>query len=140
MRIVIDANRIIAAMIKESTTRDILFDKNFEFLAPDYTITEVHNHEEELRAKTKLSHEEFEVLLSLIFERIKIVPQIEYSEFIEIYKDDIEDKDDLPYIAVCIASKSDGIWTHDPHLLEQNIVKTFTNIDMLKLSGQIKKD
>ena len=83
MRIVIDANRIIAALVKESTTRDILFDKNFEFLAPDYTITEIHNHEEELRAKTKLNHEEFEVLLSLIFERIKIIPQIEYNEFIE---------------------------------------------------------
>jgi len=33
MKIVIDSNRVIAALIKESTTREILFDKNFEFIA-----------------------------------------------------------------------------------------------------------
>ena len=41
MKIVIDSNRVIAALIKESTTRELLFNENFEFYAPDLTITEI---------------------------------------------------------------------------------------------------
>lgn len=40
MRIVIDANRILAAMIKESTTREIVFNRFFEFIAPDFVLSE----------------------------------------------------------------------------------------------------
>ncbi len=51
MKILIDTNRIIAALVKESTTRDILFDENFEFVTPDYTLTEIKEHKEELSKK-----------------------------------------------------------------------------------------
>ena len=36
MKIIIDSNRVIAALMKNSTTREILFNKNFEFFAPEY--------------------------------------------------------------------------------------------------------
>ncbi len=42
MKNVVDTNRIIAALVKDSTTRSILFDKNFEFITPDYTIAEIN--------------------------------------------------------------------------------------------------
>lgn len=44
MKIVIDANRIIAALIKQSTTRDILFDGAFEFVTPDFALSEIEEH------------------------------------------------------------------------------------------------
>lgn len=52
----------------------------------------------------------------------------------------ISDPNDIPHLAACLASKADGIWAHDPHFLEQQKVKVFTNIDMLKLSGKAKSD
>ena len=70
MKVLVDTNRIIAALIRKGTTRDILFDENFEFVTPDFTITEIKEHEDELRKKTKLTKEEFDVLLALIFEHI----------------------------------------------------------------------
>ena len=54
MKIVIDTNRIIAALLKKSTTRDILFDDYFEFVTPDYTMGEIRKHEEELLMKVTL--------------------------------------------------------------------------------------
>lgn len=48
MKVVIDSNRVIAALIKDSTTRLILNDENFEFVTPDFTITEVEEHKEEI--------------------------------------------------------------------------------------------
>jgi len=139
MKVVIDTNRIIAALVKKGITRNILFDEKFEFTTPDYTISEIHEHEGELKAKTKLSHEEFEVLLNLLFEHIKIIPEPDYKDFIKDCKDDINDPDDIPILACAIATNADGIWAHDPHFKEQNKVKVFTNIDMLEMGGKERR-
>jgi len=140
MRIVIDANRIVAALIKDSTTRDILFDINFEFVAPDYLISELRKCENEIKRKAKLAYEEFEILLALIFERITIIPGSEYNKLTQKLKYEISDINDIPYIAVCLMSNANGIWTHDPHFMEQRKVNIFTNIDMLRLIGKAKSD
>lgn len=134
MKIVADTNRIIAALVKGGTTREILFDKSFEFITPDYTMGEIRKHEEELKNKTDQTDEEFEILLNIIFEYIKIIPESEYKDFIEDCKNDISDLDDVPILATAIATKADGIWAHDPHFLEQKKCKVFTNIDMLRMN------
>ena len=76
MKILVDTNRIIAALVQESTTRDILFDENFEFVTPDYTRIEIEEHKEELRKKTKLTDKEFEILLTLIQSLLKEVVEM----------------------------------------------------------------
>ncbi|MBI2653864.1 putative toxin-antitoxin system toxin component, PIN family [Candidatus Woesearchaeota archaeon] len=140
MKIVADTNRIIAALVKESTTRSILFDKNFEFITSDYTISEMHEHKDELKAKTNLSDEEFDILLTLIFEHIKIIPESYYKDFMDECKNDISDPDDIPILAVAIAAKANGIWAHDLHFKKQKRVKVFTNMDLLKLSKKNEFD
>ena len=140
MKVIIDANRVIASMIKEGTTREILFDSMFEFSAPDNIMSEIRKHEKRVTEAAQLTKEEFEVLLILIFENIKIIPKADYQAFMEENKSKIKDPEDLPYIAVCLATGSEGIWTHDPHFKEQKIVETFTNIDMLRKAGKVKAD
>ena len=134
MRVVIDSNRVIAALIKDSTTRNILFDNNFEFIAPDTIAIEVNKYKTEIMGKANITEEDFDVLLSFIFQHIAIIPQNEYNELVPKFQDEITDLKDVPYIAVCIISKAEGIWTHDPHFKEQKKVKIFTNIDLLELS------
>ncbi len=139
MKIVIDSNRVIAAMIKESTTREILFDQTFEFIAPDYLMSEVTKYEYHIIKSIGVSRREFEILLAIIFESITIIPESEYKQFIVQIKDEIKDPKDIPYLATCLATKAYGIWTHDLQFKEQDKVKVLTNIDMLKLSGKLKK-
>jgi len=138
MKILVDANRIVAALLKQSTTRNILLDEAFEFVSPDYILSEIEEHRDELQQKAKLMKEEFDILLALLFERITILPKSSYASFIDDCKETIEDIDDVPYLAACLASKSLGIWSHDPHILKQKRVGVFTNIDMLKLSKSMK--
>src|SRR3989344_8827415 len=140
MKILIDTNRIIAALSKQGTTREILFDDFFEFVTPDHTISEIEKHKEEIKKKTKLTDEEFAVLLALFFDKISVIPESEFKQFIESFKDDISDKDDIPHLAACIATKAEGIWAHDSHFKEQTKVKVFTNIDMLRMSGKAKSN
>ena len=135
MKIAVDTNRVIAALVKDSTTRKIIFDRNFQFVTPDCTMGEIKEHEEELKSKTNLNNDEFDLLLSLILESILIIPKSDYEPYLNDCKNDISDGDDIPVLAVAIATKAEAIWAHDPHFKEQKKVKVFTNIDLLKISN-----
>ena len=133
MKIIVDSNRVIAALLKDSTTREILYNVLFEFIAPEFVKEEISKYKSEFIKKAKITGEEFDILLSLFFERITLIPKREYEASLKKLKNEISDSKDLPYIACCIAIKALGVWSHDPHLKEQSKVKVFTNIDMLKL-------
>jgi len=127
IRVVADSNRIIAALIKDSTTRRILESPSFSFYAPEFMRSEVEKHREEISSKGKMGEGEFDLLFSLLLTRVKILPRANYQHLIECLKRDIPDQKDLPYLAVCTLVEADGIWTHDPHFLRQKRVKVLTN-------------
>nr|MBI4156662.1 PIN domain-containing protein [Candidatus Woesearchaeota archaeon] len=134
MKIVIDSNRVIAALIKDSKTRNIIFNSYFEFFAPEHILNEIEKYHEDILQKINVKQEEFDILLSLIFEHIKIVPKEEYNKLLTMFRMKIRDINDLPYLAVCLLIDADGIWTHDLDFKEQTKFKVLTNIDMLRLS------
>ncbi len=136
MKIVIDSNRVLAAMIRGGTTREILFDRFFDFLAPDFIVVEVQKHEGRIINAAGLTKEEFKTLLALIFEHITIIPESEYAYLFNSINEEIPDEKDVSYFAVSLASNAAGIWTHDLDFNKQNKVKVFTNIDMLRISGK----
>ena len=136
MKIVVDSNRIIAAMIKDSTTREIILDSFFDFITPEYILIEINKYKNNIIEIAKITKEEFEILLVLMFESVTIIPANEYESFINVFKKEINDHKDLPYMAVCLSNKADGIWSHDTDFLQQKKIKIFTNIDLLKLSDK----
>jgi predicted nucleic acid-binding protein len=136
MRIVIDANRVLASLIRDGTTRAILLDPLFEFFAPDGLMTEIGKHADRVTKASGLRKEELEILLLLLSENITVVPREEYVEYVEKIRGSIGDPGDVPYVAVCLAVGAEGIWTHDPHFRKQDEVQVFTNIDMLRKSGK----
>ena len=60
MKVVIDANRVIAALLKDSTTRQILFNKNFKFIAPSFILSEIKKYKDYIIKKSKITEKEFE--------------------------------------------------------------------------------
>ena len=65
MRLVIDTHKIMAAMIKDSLSRRIISTPMFQFITPANTLRELSKYEETIRKKAKLTHQEFNPLLSL---------------------------------------------------------------------------
>ena len=53
MDLVVDANIIIAAIIKESTSYTLLFREDFHLYTAEYIFTEIEEHKEEILKKTK---------------------------------------------------------------------------------------
>ncbi len=84
-------------------------------------------------SKAKINSEEFDLLIGLIFENITIIPKEEYENYAEQAKILIKDVKDVPFMALCLAYKTDGIWSDDAHFSEQNKIKIFKTPDMLLL-------
>ena len=131
MRIVIDTNRIIAALIKDSTSRNILCSPKFSFFAPEFSRSEINKYERVIRNKTNLAHEEFNHLLSLLFEHITILPSSTYHLFLKKCTAYISDVDDVPFLAAALAINADGIWTEDKDFDQQNAVRVWKSVDLL---------
>ncbi len=133
MRVVIDSNRIFAALIKDHTTRSILFNKNFNFFAPSFIKSELYKYKKDLMKKTNMTDDEISLIFKDIFDKITIFSYKEYRDSIEYFKKKVNDQKDIPYLAVCKLINAEGIWTHDLHFREQSEIKIFTNIDLLDI-------
>lgn len=133
MKIVIDTNRIIASLIKNSFSRSVIYDKKFEFYYPEGSVGEIRKYKDEILEKAGINDEEFSIVLNLLFERIKVIPMNDYKERMEKFRDLIKDIDDVPFLALADAINTDGIWSNDKGFLEQNKIKIFTTKEILEI-------
>ena len=125
MKLVIDTNNIIAALIKKGISRRIIFSPAINFITPEYTLQEISKYENLICKKAKINEDEFQRLLNFIFEYITIIPKEDYEDFFNQSKTLIDDIDDLPFIALYLASKADGIWSDDTHFKTKNEIIIF---------------
>lgn len=70
MRLVIDTNIIISSLISNSIRRSILMDSGFELMAPEYTFTEIMNHANLIEKKSKLTSDDLQYVMDMLFSRI----------------------------------------------------------------------
>jgi predicted nucleic acid-binding protein len=126
--VVVDTNLIFSALVSNSSKiREILFESNLTFYAPDYLITEIFKHKDKLIKCSKLSENEFFLYFNAIFEQIRFVP----TDFIgsesrqkayDLCKD--VDINDIPFIALSVELKI-PLWTGDKKLKEGLKLKGF---------------
>jgi len=139
MRLVADTNRIIAALVRNSSSRKILLSNKFKFLTVDFTKTELEEHRQELLEKTKLNQEQLNTVLTTFFEKITVISDTAVESAMDQAKKimDAVDPDDTPFIALALAVKSDGIWSDDVHFSKQSKIKVWSTKDLTEL---IKKE
>ena len=126
--VVVDTNLIFSALIpKASKIRELLFENNMTFYAPNFLITEIYKHKDKLIKNSKLDESEFYLYLNGIIERIVFVP-IDFIGFnsrkqaYELCKD--VDIKDTPFIALAL-DLNISIWTGDKKLKEGLLLKGF---------------
>ncbi len=92
MRVVVDANIICSALVGGRLT-DLFLSQKLELVAPELLFVELRKHKEELKQKSKLSHEDFEMLLVLLEKRVAVIAQ---EEFVHLFKKTEELLNSLP--------------------------------------------
>ena len=132
MYVVVDCNRVIAAFLKDGTTRQILFDREHLFVAPEFLKEEVNKYKSMILVKAHISTNDFDTLQELFFERMSFIKQTLIESYMDKARNCVSDEKDTAYVACCFASKAEGVWTHDPHFSKNKEFKIITNIGLLK--------
>ena len=133
MRVVVDTNRILSALLKAGMDRKIISSQNIGFFTLDYVLGEINKHMAYIIEKSGLSKGEIETLLNLFMENIAIVSDKEVKsgmmEAMNIMK--AIDPKDAPILACALAIPNDGIWSGDEHLHRQKRVKAWHSSDLM---------
>ena len=135
MKIVIDTNRLMAALLKSSVSREIILSDKLNLYSPDIIISELTKHRKYLMGKANINPREFEIILSSLLERIHLVSFEEFKhEFLNAVNLMKEiDVTDSSFIALALALNADGVWTEDKDFLKQKAVKVFSTSDLIQL-------
>ena len=134
MQLVIDANILIAAFLKSSVTRELLFDDDIELFAPEYFALEVKNtfkKNKSLRRRAGVNEKQLEELLELLLSQIKIIPEEEYESFMPKAVQNVP-YDDAPYLALSVALGI-PIWSNDAAFKEQRLASIYTTPELIKI-------
>ena len=78
MRIVVDTNILIAALMARSTTHEIIILGDFQLLVPEYALEEIERNRTDLQKRMGVGTDEFFILLNLLLSHVMVVPREEY--------------------------------------------------------------
>ena len=133
MLLVVDANILMAALIKNSITRKLLMSEELILIAPEFLLEETEKYFGYLSEKTKLEKNLIKELLSEIIEKaeIKIFPAEEFKEKLKEAAEFSADPKDSMYFALALKEKA-IIWSNDKALKKQNKVKVITTEELKK--------
>ncbi len=129
MRLVVDANILFSALIKDGFTAKLFFKDNLYLYTPEFIIEEFEKYEHLILKKTKRSPEEFKDIMVMFREIVTVVPEDEYSKFMECAEGISPDEKDFAYFALAIRLKC-PIWSNDKALKNQNSVKVFSTVEV----------
>lgn len=83
MDIVMDANILFAALIRDNVSRNLLVSEELVLYAPDFILKEMEKYKEELVQKTEKSATDFEAVLALLKKRMTLVPLKDIIPFLQ---------------------------------------------------------
>jgi len=146
MPIVVDTNKIIATLLRDSTVRRILFCLHMmgvELLSPRELVEELLEHIDEIASRMGMDKEQvFSILKETILSKVRLCDISEYKEYLDLAmkicaKFDVEDS---PFIALALKYNS-PIWSNDSDLKNKQkevvVLTTKEIIDMIR-KGNIK--
>jgi len=134
MKLVIDSNIIISALIRDSKTRELILEYGFELYYPRASLNNFEKYKHEIIDKAGINPEEFEKIYQLLMDKIVIIENVIFldklDEALSIMGNiDIED---VPFIALALSIENDGIWTDDSDFDKQTRIKVWKTSDVLK--------
>jgi len=127
--LVVDANVLFAALVKQSKTAELLFRDELHLYAPDFIFEEYSKYKGELLEKTGRSPQDFEHLVKVLQRRINVLPVEEFLPFMKEAKAVSPDAKDAAYFAVALKLGA-SIWSNDKKLKEQKQVKVWNTSEL----------
>jgi predicted nucleic acid-binding protein len=108
VKLVVDANILIAALMKESAVRELLLNPLFEFYVPEHCIKEIERHIDEISERSGLGVEDVFLLLGVLMASVQVVSA---ERVLRMWKEAEDvmcgvDRDDIPFVALALSFPS----------------------------------
>lgn len=133
MRLVVDSNVLIAALLKHSTTHHLMFSIELELYAPEHCKEEILKYETEFALKMGKTVLQVRDAVDLILYGVSIVPQGEYAQ------KELEAKiicashvNDWPFVALALKMNA-PIWINDAAFFKHSELKVFSTKEIIKV-------
>jgi len=123
MELVIDTNIVFSAIVRNSVARLLLLNSRLILYSPEGLMSELEEHRDEIKEKSKLSDEKYNELMAILLSRIKLETKEYISQFLIKALEFSPDKDDSPFLALALA-KGIPLWSNDKPLKEKQSVVT----------------
>ncbi|WP_123533394.1 PIN domain-containing protein [Halosimplex salinum] len=132
MKLAIDANVVISALIADSKTRELIVTLEPDLLTPAFVYDEIENYEDLIVEKSGMEPDRVAQFIDLLFQYIEVVPSDEFYPAIETADEAIgdTDPDDVLYLACALANDT-AIWSDDSDFDEQDLVETYSTSDVI---------
>lgn len=132
-RLVVDANIVIAAFLRDSTVRRLLSLSFLDLMAPEFLNEEVGRYLPELTRRARLGRASAKEVLNRIEELVTWIPRdstlTEWNRAVAAMTE--IDSNDIPYVAAALAIPCDGVWSDDPDMKKQAIVPCWTTKELV---------
>ena len=135
MNIIIDANVFLSALIRDSTTRELILTYDQEFYFPEKSLQKIRKYRKYVQKKSGLSDLDFLKLFYTLLKFIKIIPNEELLDHWDEAKRVMEhiDPEDVTFIAAALSQEDAVIWSDDRHFEKQDKVIVLKTKDLIKI-------
>ncbi len=125
MKVVVDANRLFSALLKDGSTRRAIYETEAALFAPEFLHDELGRHADELRRRSGLPSADFLKLVGELSSQIVWVPDEAIQAHLEEAANALADVDidDVPCLACALAVAADAVWSHDRDFDRQDLVR-----------------
>jgi len=132
MKLVVDADVVISALISDSKTRELLVTLEPDLLTPEVVHDEIERYEDLIVEKSGMDLDRVRQFIDLLFDHIETVPASEFYQHIDQADSAIgeTDPDDVLYVACALGCEA-AIWSDDSDFNEQNLVSVFSTGEVI---------
>ncbi len=131
MDLIIDANILFAALIKESANIRLMLNENIRLFAPEYLLEEFYKNKSEILKKTHRTEQEFNDIFETLKTIITIIPADAFKEFLTEAESILADHlKDVPYFALSLKLKC-PVWSNEKGLKNRKAVTVYSTHDIL---------
>ena len=135
-RVVLDANILFGALLRDGTTRRLLLYGGLDLHTPAAIWGEFERNRAYLLAKSKATEAAFDLLVEALRDRVSEVPVAVVRERMEEAEASLGGNDELdaPYVAAALAIGA-TLWTQDKGLLAKAPVPVLNTADAVAALG-----
>jgi predicted nucleic acid-binding protein len=132
MKLVVDANVVMSALISDSKTRELIVTLEPTLVTPAVVHDEIRTYEDLIVEKSGMERDRVQQFIELLFSYIETIPASAFYRHIEEAGDALgeTDPDDVLYLACALGSEA-SIWSDDTDFEEQDLVPVFTTSDVV---------